>query len=94
MSKAKEFFDYCVKNADTIKKLRGMKSYEIIAYVKSLGFELNNEDLREFVELCAESNDEKLAEAISGGICTSHCGATCERESACTGSDFGFFKIL
>ncbi len=80
MSKAKEFYGYCTSHPEVIEKLRGMKNDEIANYVKSLGFDMNSGDIREFMELCAESNDAELAASVSGGDCSGHCGRTCEED--------------
>lgn len=78
MSKGKEFFEYCVANPDVLTKLRGLKNDEIAAYLKSHDFEMSDSDIRDFTEMCAESNDAVLAAAASGGNCTGHCGVSCE----------------
>ncbi len=42
---------------------------------------MSDSDARDFMELCAESNDEQLAAVVSGGACTGHCGETCELDA-------------
>ncbi len=84
MNKAKEFFDYCMAHPEVMQKLSGMKGEELTKYVASLGFRMDDDGLRDFMELCAESNDEELAQAVSGGSCAGHCGRTCEGECSDT----------
>ncbi len=76
INQAKEFYDYCMAHPEVMQKLRSMKSEELSKYVESLGFSLDGESLREFMELCTESNDEELAAVVSGGMCIGHCGHT------------------
>lgn len=78
MSKGKEFFEYCIANPDVLAKLKGMKNEDMAEYVKAQGFELGQNDMRDFMEQCAESNDEDLAAVVSGGMCSGHCGRRCE----------------
>ncbi len=78
MSKGKEFFEYCMKNPEVLETLKGKKGEEVAAYIKEQGFEMSESDIRDFMELCTESDDEQLACMVSGGSCTGHCGKTCE----------------
>lgn len=85
MSKAKELYEYCVAHPEVIDKLSAMKNEEAVEYVKSLGMKLGDGDIREFMELCVESNDANLAAVVSGGSCSGHCGRKCESECAIDG---------
>lgn len=82
MSKGKEFYEYCKTKPEIMEKLRSMKTEEIMKYVGSMGFELDTKEIRRFMELCAQSNDEQLAAAVSGGNCAGHCGRTCESQDS------------
>ncbi len=81
MNQAREFYDYCMAHPEVMQKLSGMKGEELTKYVASLGFRMDDDGLRDFMELCTESNDEELAAVVSGGRCTGHCGQTCEEEA-------------
>ncbi len=83
MSKGKEFFEYCAKNPEVLETLKGKKGAEAAEYIKAQGFEMDESDIRDFMELCSESNDEQLASMVSGGSCAGHCGKTCESDERC-----------
>ncbi len=81
MSKGRDLFEYCVEHPQMMYKLQDMKKHEIAEYTKTQGFDLSENDIRDFMEICAESNDEQLASVVSGGSCSGHCGRSCEADA-------------
>ncbi len=80
MKGAKEFYEYCVEHPEAMEMLRSMNQAEMAAELSRLGFAFSKEEFQAFMEQSENLMDEQLAEAVSGGICTGHCGATCERD--------------
>ncbi len=80
---AKEFYEYCVEHPEAMEKLRSMNEAVMAAELDKLGFAFTKEEFQAFVEQSENLMDEQLAEAISGGLCTGHCGSTCEKDSPC-----------
>ncbi len=80
MKGAKEFYEYCVEHPEAMEKLGSMNQAEMAAEMNRLDFAFSREELQAFIEQSEGQMDEQLAQAISGGACTGHCGFTCEND--------------